>query len=745
MTDYKVILLNEADEWENTTPIGNGNLAMSIYGGVNKERLQLNEEYIWSGEKRAFPPNFKEHFYQLRDIFLNESDINPDKWADEIMKGDKGDFVRVRSYENAGELRLDFGDGEFSDYVRQLNLLEGVATLKYKQKGTNFTREYFASYVDNVIAIKLSSDKQNSISFSLSYDRTVVFPNNYNREKIVKPFSSEVSEQMLYCQSETMFGGYKFQVKVKVATKGGEVSQQSEKLVVKNADSAVLFITLNTLNRSKRQPKEIEKLTFNDYEKIKKAHIIDFSFQMSKCRICIEGEDFSSLDTTSRLERLKNDEEDLGFVSLWFNFGRYLLLSSSRKGSLPANLQGKWCSYFVAPWNSDYHTNINLQMNYWIAENTNLSECATPLFDYINEFLLHSGKETAKTLYGCNGTVLHHLSDLEGFTSPADGVHGLWQIGGAWLCQSLWEHYLFSLDKDFLLNVAYPYIFESVLFFLDFLVEDKQGRLLSGPTISPENRYIKNASKRYLCMSPTMDVEVIGELFDFYIKTEDILNLNPQIKQKVIEAKSKLPQLKVGSDGRLLEWQEEYEEVEAGHRHISHAFGLYPGTSITKNTPHLFEGVKKSIQKRLSAGGGHTGWSISWIINLFARLNDGENAYDSILKLFKNSIKPNLFDIHPPFQIDGNFGSVAGIAEMLIQSHTEEIQILPALPSAWKNGSFYGLKARGNFVVNAKWKNGRIKELEIKSALAKKDVCFIINGEKYLLSFAKNQTKKLEF
>ena len=476
-------------------------------------------------------------------------------------------------------------------------------------------------------------------------------------------------------------------------------------------------------------------------------HIADFSAIMSRADIAYDyDEAIDALPANERLERIKAGGTDVGLVNLYFQFGRYLLLSSSRGKSLPANLQGVWSGYLHAPWNADYHTNINLQMNYWHAETANLAECAEPLFDYINNYLLEGGKTVAKEYYHCRGAVLHHLSDIYGFAAPADGLWGLWPMGGAWLCYSLWEHYLFAPDADFLRETAYPYISECTRFFLDYMFEDENGYLCSGPSTSPENRYFLNGEAAYLCLSPTMDIEIIRGLFEMYIKTEEILGINAEQKAETVAAYQKLPPLKIGARGQLQEWQEDYGEPEPGHRHISHAFALYPGWEINKNTPDLMNAIDTTLKLRLASGGGHTGWSCAWLINLYARLGQGKNAADMIAKLFSNSTLDNLFDNHPPFQIDGNFGASAAMAEMLLQSHTDVIELLPALPDdpAYQNGAFEGLRARGGITVSADWMDGRVVCCRLTSAKNKK-VTLRVNGEIYEDYLAAGVTKELLF
>ncbi|MCQ2431798.1 MAG: glycoside hydrolase family 95 protein, partial [Clostridia bacterium] len=570
---------------------------------------------------------------------------------------------------------------------------------------------------------------------------------SYARESGVKAVSAEGN--VLSFSGETASGGHGFSGKVRVDTVGGTVTAlENGTISVSGADRAVLVIGIECDER------EIVLPDMN-YEELLRAHVEDFSAIMGRADIAYDyDEALDAIPVNERLAAVKAGGTDVGLVNLYFQFGRYLLLSSSRpmEGSetLPANLQGVWNPYIGAPWNADYHTNINLQMNYWHAETANLAECALPLFDYINGYLLPGGERAAKDFYHCRGAVLHHLSDIYGFASPADGLWGLWPMGGAWLCYALWEHYLFGGDLAYLKDTAYPYMKACTRFFLDYMTEDENGMLVSGPSTSPENTFLleEDGVKKstYLCLSPTMDIEIISGLFEMYMETEKLLNLDPAQAEETRAAYAKLPPLRIGKYGQLMEWDKDYEEAEPGHRHISHAFALYPGWQINENTPDLMAAIDTTMKRRLASGGGHTGWSCAWLINLYARLGSGLGAADMIAKLLKNSTKDNLYDSHPPFQIDGNFGAAAAMAEMLLQSHTGKIVLLPALPEdpAYANGSFEGLRARGGVTVSADWVDGRVICVNLISDKAQ-TVILRVNGEEVKAALLPGKKKELLF
>ena len=707
---------NPAYEWENATPMGNGSMGAMLYGTVKSERLQLNEEAIWAGQESGTEkiPQYKALLDHINQLLLDGKGHEADVWAKENLGG----FGGVRSYEYAGALYVDFHqDDDCENYVRDLDLNKGIAKVTYEKDGGFYTRECFASHPAKMIVYKVTS--------TVNSDATV----RIERENI----ESAIAENgILRVMCKTTSGDNHFCLTVRPET-DGKIGYDGSNLTVNGFTSLVLYVSIVPDHKSEQIVSDCDKILDGvrlGYDTILKVHTDDFTALMERSDIDLGCDcDVESLTVKDRLARLKADEKlhDFGLISLYFQFGKYLLVSSSRYDTLPANLQGVWAEKLSNPWGADYHTNINLQMNYWHAEVANISECTNALFTYMNDYLLESGQKTAEITYQCRGTVVHHLSDLYKFTLPADGLWGLWPLGAAWLCYHMWEHYLYTKDEAFLKNIAYNYIKESALFFIDYMFEDANGQLLSGPSTSPENTYLQTVDGETnsvsLCLSPAMDIEIIGGLLKFYTEMEKVLEINPVLASEAETAFNKMPPLTIGKHGQLMEWLEDYDESEPGHRHISHAFDLYPGCGINRNTPKLFKAIEVTLDRRLSHGGGHTGWSRAWLINLFSRLGKGEKAYENTVKLLTKSTKDNLFDSHPPFQIDGNFGGAAGIAEMLLQSHETSdgltvISLLPAVPECYKNGSFERLCARGGYEISAKWATGKVTEVTIKAKTA---------------------------
>lgn len=738
----KIVFDREASGWSQALPLGNGRLGAMVFGGVNRERLQMNEDSIWyGGPVDRINPDARPALDQVRTLILQGE---PGKAEELLRYAFSATPQSQRPYQPLADCWITMKQAaEVVEYDRSLDLEESICHVRYRTDRTAVEREYFASAAHHVIAMKMEAVEGERLSFDILLTRERFY------DGMVLEDGSEI-----FLTGSLGKGGNDFVAGCKAVVSGGSLCRIGEHLLVRGADSAVVYLA-GTSTFYEKDPLESVRDTLRvaagiPYEELKEVHIADYQNLFGRVSLELPEEEICRHMTTARrLERVRQGQEDPGLAALYFDFGRYLLISSSRKGSLPANLQGIWNEKMMPPWDSKYTININTEMNYWPAESCGLSECMEPVFDLL-ERMRRSGRDTAERMYGCRGFVAHHNTDIWADTAPQDIYipATYWVMGGAWMSLFIWRHYEYCKDLEWLQSY-YPVLEDAVLFFVDYLVEDK-GQYVTCPSVSPENTYVMpDGTRACVCAGPAMDNEILEDLFEAFLAASKELGREDDITAAVRQRKSGLPPIRIGKWGQIMEWRDDYEEAEPGHRHISQLYALYPSCQIEPDTTQeLAQAAGRTLERRLAAGGGHTGWSAAWIANLYAHLWKGEEALGMLDHLLSCSTYDNLMDTHPMgegsvFQMDGNMGGCDAIMQMLVQDNGKRIVLLPACPKCWTRGRLCGIRLKGGACLTICWEEGEVEcILEASFPWRRKIVC----GEQAVeIMLEAGKTKEVSF